>query len=78
MVDLNKYNEYLQIIRLLKHESFKQKHWEVLWLEIKNSRNHIDITKTTLKELIFDENIMKYSNFIYKISNVLTKTTIHY
>lgn len=77
MVDLNKYNEYLQIIRLLKHESFKQKHWEVLWLEIKNSRNHIDITKTTLKELIFDENIMKYSNFIYKISNVLTKT-IHY
>jgi len=75
MRELNKFNEYLQILVLLKHEAFQFRDWERLWFEInaeKNKKSPLELNKISLKGLL-DEGLLKYTSFIYKISYVLTK-----
>ena len=72
MMELNKFNEYLQIIVVLKHESFQPKDWERLWQEInaKRSKKLVpELNKISLRWLL-DEGLLKYTSFIYKISSV--------
>lgn len=74
LVELNKFNEHLQIIALLKHEAFQGKDWEKLWGEIsekKGKKIPFEANKISLKGLL-EEGLLKYTSFIYKISNVKT------
>ena len=70
--EINRFNDYLQIIILLKHEGFQLKHWNSLWTEMnetKAKKSAINLNKISFKELL-NENIMKFTTYIYKISNV--------
>ena len=61
----------MNIVLILKHESFKERHWMVLWDEMFLSiPQKPEVKGISLKKLL-DDRLLSFSSLIFKIATVI-------
>lgn len=68
--EVNKINDFQNVLIMLKHQAWKLVHWESLSEEMYRNTRKPDFNKITLKELLRD-NLLNHSALIYKIASVM-------
>ena len=70
MSEVNKFSGHLGVIVLLKEESFRERHWQLLWNELYANITNKPDHKTIPLERLFQDKLMNFTSTIYKLSNV--------